>query len=413
MRAKLTEEILGSADGKEAEAILRACVHCGFCNATCPSYQVLGDERDGPRGRIYLMKNLLEGLPGDALTQTHLDRCLGCRACETTCPSGVRYSRLLDFVRPRLEQSVRRPASVQFVRWLLRKIVPSRIRFGALLLVGRCLRPVLPKSIARLIPERHERLPVHPPVRATRNFALLAGCVQQVAAPQINDAAQVVLGALEIGIVTPAKVTGCCGALALHLGANEEAKACARRNVDAWYPLLKSQQIEGVLSASSGCTQILKDYGYLLRDEPNYAERARVIASATRDPSQVIEHESLRAYYAKRSGVSLRIAFQSPCSLQHGLRINGAIESLLEAVGCTLAPSLEGHLCCGSAGTYSILQPAIAESLLARKLHNLALAKPAMIATANIGCQLHLAKDATVPVRHWLEILADRIARVN
>jgi glycolate oxidase iron-sulfur subunit len=408
MRAILHQDILPAGDLAEAAAILRACVHCGFCNATCPSYQVLGDERDGPRGRIYLMKHLLEGGDVTTTTQTHLDRCLGCRACETTCPSGVHYTRLLELVRPHVEQVVPRAFRARFTRWLLRKIVPYPARFGRLLAMGRVVRRVLPRKLRELVPSISRAKFATAEVAAPRaRYVLLEGCVQDTAAPQINLAAAQILSSLQI-TTQRAPQAGCCGALALHLGATEEARDCARRNIDAWSPLLTSGEYAGVFCASSGCTQVLKDYGHLLRDDPRYAARASDLAAAVRDASEVITAPEIAALCAKEPGhQTTTIAFQAPCSLQHGLHGNLKVSELLRAAGYQLSAVADGHLCCGSAGSYSLLQPAIAGELRARKLAALEAGHPQAIATANIGCLLYLQQAAQMPVKHWLELVAE------
>ncbi|MGD9602118.1 MAG: glycolate oxidase subunit GlcF [Gammaproteobacteria bacterium] len=411
MRAILAADILPADDLADAQSILRACVHCGFCNATCPSYQVLGDEQDGPRGRIYLMKHLLEGGDVTASTRTHLDRCLGCRACETTCPSGVRYTRLLELVRPEVDRAAPRGVGDRVVRWLLRRLVSSRARFGALLAVGRMFRGVLPRHLRQLIPARRKvEFQGNDAPRST-TFLALEGCVQEAAAPEINRAAECVLGAIGIG-VKRVPSAGCCGALPLHLGATTEAEACARRNIDAWWPLIARGEVAGVVSASSGCTQVLQDYGHLLRHDPRYADRARRLAAVVRDAAELVEPTDLAAMPRDAAGEPslVTLAFQAPCSLQHGLRAHDRVERALRAVGYGLVPVPDGHLCCGSAGTYSLLQPKIAGELRERKLEALEASAPSAIATANVGCLLHLQQAATIPVRHWLELIADRIA---
>jgi glycolate oxidase iron-sulfur subunit len=407
MRAILHEGLLPASDKTEAEAILRSCVHCGFCNATCPSYQILGDERDGPRGRIYLMKSLLEGEVATATTQTHLDRCLGCRACETTCPSGVQYTRLLDLVRPQVEKIARRSLLARLMRRLLRAVVPYRRRFATILAIGRVLRPLFPRACRTLIPLRMPRRSDKLLGPTKRRFALLEGCVQEVAAPEINQAAAEVFASVGIGLERFASA-GCCGALALHLGAHDEAAKCARRNIDAWLPAIEAGHCEGVMAASSGCSQVLKDYGHLLRDDPNYAARAAALAAVAFDASELLPAEKLIAL-CKQSITEVALAFQAPCSLQHGLRSALPVAASLAGAGYRLTPVTEAHLCCGSAGTYSLLQPAVAEPLLTRKLASLQAGSPAVIATANIGCLLQLRKEASVPVHHWLELLADRL----
>lgn len=402
MRAQLQPEILTTRDGADAEAILRSCVHCGFCNATCPTYQLLGDERDGPRGRIYQIKSLLEGAPVTAETLTHLDRCLGCRACETTCPSGVQYGRLLDYARPLLEAAVPRTFASRLSRWLLRRIVPSPV-FPALLALGRLCRPLLPRVMQRLIPlERPaEAWPVA--THSTRWLAL-DGCVQHCARPSINAAAARVLDRSGISL-TRAAGTGCCGALAFHLGVPEEARTHARRNIDIWWPLLEAGAA-GVFCASSGCTPMLKSYGDLLQDDPAYAEKAARIAQRVRDATELIE----QVHVGPAPGIrhTPRVAVQAPCSLQHALRGAERMDALLVASGCVLVKPVGAQMCCGSAGAYSLLQPALSGALLRQKLDNLAALGPEIIATSNIGCMLQLEKESTFPVRHWLEIVDSR-----
>jgi len=408
MRALLQDGVLPPRDQAEAEAILRACVHCGFCNATCPSYQILGDERDGPRGRIYLMKHMLEGGVMSDLTRQHLDRCLGCRACETTCPSGVQYTRLLELTRPAVDERAPRPMFQRLLRWALRTIIPRPALFSPLLGLGRLLRPVLPYFLRRVVPARTAAHYRAAPVGMPRERAgLLPGCVQDTAAPQINEAAAALLARMGIALLRQGG-TGCCGAMALHMGAMEEARQAARRNIDAWFPLLERGEITHVFSASSGCSQVLKDYGHLLRDDAVYAQRAQRVAEAVRDASEFVSAEAVSKLVAKGPGAQdRRVAWQCPCSLQHGLKGQGRVEALLLAAGYTLTPVRESHLCCGSAGTYSLLQPTVSEALLHRKLAGLESPEVSVIATANIGCQLHLAKASERPVRHWLELLAD------
>ena len=407
MRAILKPGILPAADAEAAAAILRACVHCGFCNATCPSYQVLGDERDGPRGRIYLMKSLLEGEAVGTTTQTHLDRCLGCKACETTCPSGVHYTRLLDLVRPAVEAQVARPLRARALRWLLRRAIPHTRVFTVALTLGRWLRPLLPDALRRLIPRRRTFEDSAPLPASDQHYALLAGCVQEPTLPAINQAARAILARARIGLrAVPG--SGCCGALPLHLGAVEEATACARRNIDAWSPLLETGAISGIFSASTGCTQVLKDYAHILRHDATYRARAEQVVAAVKDASEAITPAMLAPLHAEARS---RLALQTPCSMQHGLKTHAQLEALLNAAGFDLQTVREPHLCCGSAGTYSLLQPAIARSLLERKLSNLEASAPTCIATANIGCLLHLETQARVPVRHWLELVAARVVK--
>ena len=398
MRTRLPPALLSEPDGAEAATILRACVHCGFCNATCPTYQLLGDERDGPRGRIYLIKSLLEGADTGPETQRHIDRCLTCRACESTCPSGVRYGRLLDLVRPRLDVAVPRGRLAKLQRWLLRRGVPSRA-FGLLLGLGQRLRPVLPAVLARLVP-RPRAAGDWPSARHARRWVALDGCVQAHARPSINAAAARLLDRCGQSLVrVPGR--GCCGALAYHLGAHEEARAHARRNIDAWWPEIE-RGAEGIFSSATGCTTFLQDYAEILRDDPAYAERAASVAALVRDATEVLRPADV---VAMGLNVDARVAVQAPCSLQHGLGGAGRIEALLQAAGAKLCAVADSHLCCGSAGAYSVLQPIISGELRARKLTALTADFPAVIATSNIGCMLHLEGAAKQPVRHWLEIL--------
>jgi len=398
MRARLREDILATREGREAEAILRSCVHCGFCNATCPTDQLLGDERDGPRGRIYQIKSLLEGLPVTTETAQPLDRCLTCRACETTCPSGVQYGRLVDYARPLIEAAVPRPPRARFARWLLRRVVPSRA-FAPLLAAGRALRALLPRALREHVPPPRPAGD-WPAARHAARWLAFDGCVQEAARPSINAAAARVFDRAGLSLLR-ARGGGCCGALAHHLGAHDEALACARRNVDAWTPALE-RGAAGIFCASSGCSTMLKDYARLLADDPAYAARARTVAERVRDSTEFVAELGLSG------AVGTRVAVQAPCSVQHGLKGAGRLEAALSAAGCTVRTPAEAHLCCGSAGSYSLLQPALSRELRARKLAHLAADDPAVIATANIGCMLHLEAATSIPVRHWLEIV-DRL----
>lgn len=401
MRAKLTGNLLPAAAEREAESILRSCVHCGFCNATCPTYQVLGDERDGPRGRIYLMKSLLEGEADGATAQIHLDRCLTCRSCETTCPSGVRYGRLLELVRPALETKLPRGMFDRLQRAVLRGIVPYTKRFGLLLKLGQRVRPLLPAAARKWVPLVAVAR-MWPPPRHARKMIALDGCVQQVVAPQINAAAARILDRHDLSLVQIAG-TQCCGALPYHLGNEGEAQDFARKNIDAWWPALENG-FEGIFSASTGCTAMLKEYGLLLADDPDYAAKARQIAELAQDASEVILLPQPDGGL-ESTARPLRLAFHSPCTMQHAMKIRNAVESRLRAAGHELTQVADSHLCCGSAGTFSLLQPTLASELLARKLKTLEAGQPELIATANIGCLMHLARGSSVPVRHWLEVL--------
>jgi glycolate oxidase iron-sulfur subunit len=400
MQTNLAPAFATTPQGQEAEGILRACVHCGFCTATCPTYQLLGDELDGPRGRIYLIKQLLEGHEVTAKTQRHLDRCLTCRACETTCPSGVRYGRLVDIGRELVEERVPRPAHVRLERHLLRRILPYPRRFSALLALGRLVRPLLPKSLARKVPPAPSSRPT--PIGACdRKMLVLDGCAQASATPNTNQVAARLLAKFGIELVSVAGA-GCCGAVSHHLAAPAEAKGHIRRNVDAWWPLIE-QGAEAIVISASGCGVMVKDYGHLMAGDPEYAEKAKRISALAKDLSEVISELDLSQLALEPA--PKRIAFHSPCTLQHGQRLTGVVEGLLSRVGFELVPVADPHLCCGSAGTYSILQPELSKRLRDNKLAALQRHQPELIATANIGCQLHLATASQVPVRHWIELL--------
>jgi glycolate oxidase iron-sulfur subunit len=413
MQTRLADFIRDTAEGKEANAILRACVHCGFCTATCPTYQLTGDELDGPRGRIYLVKQMLEtGHAGEA-TLHHLDRCLLCRACETTCPSGVRYARLAEIGRAVAETLTPRPLTERIKRQILRWAVPEPKRFRPLLQMAQRLSGLLPRQLANPIPSpsRDKRSAAAPErVGATvasqphaRTMLILEGCVQSVVTPNVNAAARRLFDRLGVSLVA-APEAGCCGALDSHLSAREAGRERMRRNIDAWWPHIETG-VEAILVTASGCGVTVKEYGEALRDDPHYADKARRVSELARDPCEVLTADDLVGLGIKGHG--RRIAFQSPCSLQHGQRLGGRIEALLRAVDFELTPVADGHLCCGSAGSYSLLQPEMAEALHDNKLAALEAGKPEMIATANIGCQMHLAAASNLQVKHWLDILAE------
>ncbi len=400
MQTALADFIKDTEHGREAEAILRTCVHCGFCTATCPTYQLLGDELDGPRGRIYLMKQLLEGQAATATTQRHLDRCLTCRSCETTCPSGVQYGRLLDIGRELVEERVARPLSERVVRRALRFVIPHRARFGPLLKLGQWVRPVMPASLKRMVPapapERGWPQNDHP-----RAMLVLQGCVQPAIAPDINAAAARVLDRLGIRLV--AADDGCCGAMSHHVTATAEALGFMRHNIDAWWPHIENGA-EAIVMTASGCGSTVKEYGYYLRHDQAYADKAARVSALTRDLSEVLRDEPVEKLAV---AAGQRVAFHSPCSLQHGQGVKGVVEAILDRAGFALIPVPDAHLCCGSAGTYSILQRDIGARLQRNKLQALQSGRPDVVATANIGCLAHLQGDAMVPVKHWVELLAE------
>jgi glycolate oxidase iron-sulfur subunit len=400
MQTHLLADILATSEGREAEAILRTCVHCGFCTATCPTYQLLGDELDGPRGRIYQIKSVLEGQTPTRVTQGHLDRCLTCRACETTCPSGVRYARLADIGRDLVERRVPRPLFERLVRRALLLVVPHPARLRVLLRLVQWFKPLLPARLRSKVP-RPQAAMFRQTTRGGRRMLVLAGCVQSVATPRTNDAASRVLSRLGIELIESAGA-GCCGALAYHLGDRQAAFVAMRRNIDAWWTEIESG-CEAILVTASGCASMVKDYGELLADDPDYAAKAARVSALTRDPAEILVCDDLSVLGSPGGG--RRVAFHAPCSLQHGQRIRQVVEPMLTRLGFVTTAIADAHLCCGSAGSYSLLQPGIAEQLRASKLAALESDGPELIATANIGCQLHLAAGTRLPVVHWLELL--------
>jgi len=420
MKTNLAEFIKNTPEGREADSILRACVHCGFCTATCPTYQLLGDELDGPRGRIYLIKEVLEGNAYTAKTQLHLDRCLTCRACETTCPSGVQYGRLADIGRNLVEKRVGRPLIESLKRAALRTVIPKPALFGPLFRFGQFLRPLLPDAVKRKVPKAVAHNTVWPEPRHARRMLVLDGCVQPSLAPGINPATARVLDRLEISLVK-AEAAGCCGAVTFHLNRQKDALDYMRRNIDAWWPHIEAGA-EAVVMTASGCGTMVKEYGHLLARDPAYADKARRISEMTRDISEIIAGEkdqmekflstslfSLMFPTTAATGVKPRVAFHSPCSLQHGLQIRGKVEALLTVAGFEVVPVPDSHLCCGSAGTYSILQPELSQKLLKNKVNALESGNPALLATANIGCLTHIQSGTALPVRHWIELLDERL----
>ncbi|MBF8758246.1 glycolate oxidase subunit GlcF [Pseudomonas guariconensis] len=400
MQTNLNEAAKGLPRGDEAERILRSCVHCGFCTATCPTYQLLGDELDGPRGRIYLIKQVLEGEPVSASTQLHLDRCLSCRNCETTCPSGVKYHDLLDIGRPVVEQQVPRPLGERLLRLGLRTVVPHPSLFKALTRTGQALRPLLPGVLKAKLPARIAAPGQRPAPRHARRVLLLEGCVQPALSPNTNAAAARLLDRLGIS-VQPVAAAGCCGAVDYHLNAQEQGLARARRNIDAWWPAIEAGA-EAIVQTASGCGAFVRDYGHLLANDSRYAAKAARISALARDLVEVVLAEPL-----DQLGLCAeqRLAFHCPCTLQHALKLGGAVEQLLTRLGFTLTPVPDGHMCCGSAGTYSLTQPTLSRQLRDHRLAALESGNPQLIATANIGCQAHLDSAGRTPVRHWVEIV--------
>jgi glycolate oxidase iron-sulfur subunit len=396
METRLAEWIRSSPEGATADRILRACVHCGFCLATCPTYQVLGDELDSPRGRIYQIKQALEGVEPTRSQQIHLDRCLTCRSCETTCPSGVEYGHLVDIGRAVIDQRVTRPLRERAIRWLLREGLTRRWLFGPSLYLARALARIVPGLRAKVGASRPAG--PRPAGQHERKVLLLRGCTQPSMLPSIDGATSRVLDAIGVQTLV-ANGSGCCGAIRHHLGDPEGTLAQARRNIDAWWPYVDS--VEAIVINASGCGAMVRDYAHLLREDAAYADKARRIVSLTRDPVEILAPavELLR----RKIRTSQRVVFQAPCTLQHGLKIRGEVESLLASLGAELSAVTEPHMCCGSAGTYSLLQGPISRELRTRKLDALLERSPQVILSANIGCIAHLQGGTAAPVRHWIE----------
>jgi glycolate oxidase iron-sulfur subunit len=403
MQTNLADFIKGTPDGDEAEAILRACVHCGFCTATCPTYQLLGDELDGPRGRIYLIKQVLEGAEPTRKTQLHLDRCLTCRNCETTCPSGVKYGRLADIGRRVVEERVPRPAADRVKRTMLKEFLPRTSLFKPAYGVGTALRPLLSKELQDKV--QRPRAAGHWPTRAhARKMLVLEGCVQPAMAPNINAATARVLDALGVQLIA-ARKAGCCGAVRYHLNDQAAGLDDMRRNIDAWWPYVEREEVEAIVMTASGCGVTVKEYGHLLAHDPDYAAKAGRISMLTRDLSEILPAFEEQLASAMRGKITERVAFHPPCTLQHGQQIRGKVEGVLRAAGVDVVLCADSHLCCGSAGTYSVLHPQIAHELRDRKLGNLEATGAKEIVSANIGCMTHLQSGTDTPVTHWIELV--------
>ncbi len=415
MQITLAAFLRNTPDGKEAQSIVQKCVHCGFCTATCPTYQLLGDELDGPRGRIYLMKQVLEGQPAGQATRLHLDRCLTCRNCESTCPSGVTYGRLVEIGRKIVDDQLdargeSRPLGERAVRWVLRESLTRPALFGPALKLGQAVRPLLPQVLRNKVPAKQPYAGVRPIATHARKMLLLEGCVQPAMSPNINAATARVFDKLGVQLIS-ADRAGCCGAIRYHMNDHVGGLGNARANIDAWWPHIEAGA-EAIVMTASGCGAMVKDYGHLLRDDPVYAKRAARVSAMTRDLCEVLPAFSdalLQKAKPEAGGTKgPRVAWHPPCTLQHGQQIRGAVETLLGALGVDVKLCADSHLCCGSAGTYSVLQPELAYRLRDDKLAKLQATQPERIVTANIGCVTHLQSGTDTPVEHWIE-LVDRM----
>lgn len=401
MQYKLSESIKHTSHGKRAEEILRKCVHCGMCTATCPTYQLLGDELDGPRGRIYQIKQVLEGEEATRIMQGHLDRCLSCLSCETTCPSGVEYGKLAEIGKELVEEEVTRPLLDRLIRRILRLVLPYPTRFSSLFSLGLLFRPLLPTFLKEKIPV--SKKPGNwPDPRHSRKMLVLDGCVQPALSPNINSACARVLDKLGISLLSVTE-SGCCGAISLHLQASEEARDFMRKNIDAWWPYIEKGEVEAIVITASGCGTLVKDYHEYLSQDPVYAKKAETVSKLVKDISEVIAAEDIAIL--KTENKKPTMAVHCPCSLQHGQQLAGVVETILTKLGYTLTSVSDAHLCCGSAGTYSILQPEISNTLRDNKLKMLQEGQPDIISTANIGCLHHIQSGTQKPVSHWIEIL--------
>ena len=402
MQTSIVQKYANTPQGQQADSILRKCVHCGFCTATCPTYQLLGDELDSPRGRIYLIKQMLEGAEVTEKTRNHLDRCLTCRSCETTCPSGVEYGKLVDIGRDLVEKEVPRGFVERLTRQALISVLPNRPVFNALLKLGQTFKPVVPGALGKKIPPKRAKTP-WPGARHSRRMLVLDACAQPGATPNVNAAAARVLDRLGISLVI-APEAGCCGAVAYHLNDQAGGLDAMRANIDAWWPEVE-KGCEAIVITASGCGVMVKEYGHLLAGDAVYAEKAKRIAELCKDMTEVFAAESLETLNLSAQGQ--KVAFHAPCTLQHGQKIVGVAERYLREAGFELTTVADSHLCCGSAGTYSITQPELSQSLLKNKVEALEAGHPDVIATANIGCHLHIETGAQTPVKHWIELIDD------
>ncbi len=400
MQTCIDPEFKCNTEIAEADEILRSCVHCGFCTATCPTYQILGSELDSPRGRIYLIKDLLEGKAATAKTRLHLDRCLTCRSCETTCPSGVRYSRLVEIGRNIMEKKAPRSFADTMLRKVMLEVLPNRQRVELAIKAGQRVKPLLPAQLKNKLPELKQSRP-WPASSHQRRMLVLEGCVQPLTAPNTNAATASVLDKLGISLISAEKAA-CCGAINQHMSDADTAKQRMRVNIDAWWPYIEDG-VEAIVMTASGCGLMVKDYGHELRNDPAYADRATRISELSKDLSEILRDEDLTPFTSIGKGT--KVAYQSSCTLQHGQKLSGVVENILQNCGYTLTTVADSHLCCGAAGTYTLLQPRLSQQLLHNKLAALKNDQPDVIASANIGCQMHLQSGSKIPVKHWIELL--------
>ena len=398
MRTSFKTEFLQTTEGQRINEILRSCVHCGFCNATCPTFQITGDELDGPRGRIYLIKNLFEENSSSDITMKHLDRCLTCLSCETTCPSGVKYGELVDFGRSQVETTTKRPWQNKFKRKLIVYLFSHPSRASFIMWFARILKPILPTALAKKIPKQQTKQAYPYATQANRKMLTITGCVQSAAAPQINDAARKLLSHSDIDIEEAQ--TKCCGALAFHLSETRKAETTIRNNIDEWYDKLNNSH-KILLITSSGCSAFIKQYVEIMNSDEKYAAKAKFISERCHDLSEIISDLEIR----HRVNLSTTVAVHNPCTLQHSQKLVGNVERVLQHVGYKITDTNDPHICCGSAGSYSLLEPELSSQLLENKIHNLEASKPDIIATANIGCLLHMQSETSTPVKHWVELL--------
>jgi glycolate oxidase iron-sulfur subunit len=420
MQTQLAPQFANTPEGIEAAHILGKCVHCGFCTATCPTYQLLGDELDGPRGRIYLIKQMAEGQVPTEKTRQHLDRCLTCRNCESTCPSGVQYGNLVDIGRKWVEENTpARPLSERLTRWALKEGLTKPALFNSAMALGRLVRPLMPSSMQRKIPQvRNKALSnstdpyARPSTVHARKMLILEGCVQPGMLPNINSATARVLDALKIQLISAPNAT-CCGALRYHLNDQEGGLENAKQNIDAWWPLAENG-VEAIIMTASGCGVMVKDYGHLFANDSAYASKARKISGLTKDISEILP--SLQEELIQLIGTDQKpgVVYHPPCTLQHGQQIRGKVEDLLTSIGIGVRLCADSHICCGSAGTYSVTQPELSEQLRKNKLHHLNTAceesDAQLIVSGNIGCIAHLQQDDT-PVLHWIELVDQLLSK--